>query len=161
MLTKYDDYLCHQIYDGFDTVFTTERNWSEHIFAAFYDYGSKLHVGFRFGKYPNRNVMDAGVAVAMGAKQITVRASRELWPNVDIEKVGPIEYHVVEPLKKVRIVLGENDYGASFDVELESSVFPKAEPGGHTVIKGVTFNRENRVYVTIRATGKVTFKGKT
>ncbi|MFA4835584.1 MAG: hypothetical protein WC749_05915 [Dehalococcoidia bacterium] len=161
MLTKYDEMLCHQINPGFDEVGTTERNWSDHIWAGFFDTANKIHVGYKFGKYPNRNVMDAAGGVAISGKQITVRASRALHPGIDVEKVGPLAYDVPEPLQRIHIFLGQNDYGASFDIEFEASSPPMAEPGGHTSVSGFTINKEVRYYQACRASGKVSFEGKT
>jgi len=49
--------------------------------------------------------MDAFGGVAMkGAKQYTVRASREMRPDTDITVVGPLSYEVVEPLKKIHVL---------------------------------------------------------
>lgn len=44
-----------------------------------------------------------------GTDQLTVRASRQ--PDLDPGRVGvgPLNYEVIEPAKKVRVVLAEND----------------------------------------------------
>ncbi|MFA4836618.1 MAG: hypothetical protein WC749_11180, partial [Dehalococcoidia bacterium] len=157
MLTKFDEFLCHQTVDPFVQVHTTERNWTEKAYLSAYDTSGKIFVVATCGKYSNRNVMDAAGGVALPGRQYTVRASRELWPSVDTEKVGPISYEVVEPLKKVRMCLGENDYGISFDIEFEGCMSPMEEPGGMTRTRRgrVIINNTVRFYQLGRGSGKI------
>jgi len=70
--------------------------------------------------YTNRNIIDAFACLMLDKKtQYTVRASRELRPQIDETAVGPFSYRVIEPLKRIRYALAENDFGLSFDLEFE------------------------------------------
>ena len=69
----------------------------------------EVQIGFGLGKYINRNVMDAYAGVSIGKQQRTVRTSRLLFPTPDETSVGAIHYEVLEPLKKIRIRLDENE----------------------------------------------------
>jgi len=71
-----------------------------------------------------------------GETQYNVRASRELRPNIDEVKVGPFSYEIIEPLKKVRCTLAENDYDLSFQVELEGTMPPHEEDPQFTKERG-------------------------
>ena len=51
-----------------------------------------LQIGFGFGKYTNRNVIDAYAGISRGAEQWVVRASRSLDSDPDSVNVGPIHY---------------------------------------------------------------------
>ncbi len=61
------------------------------------------------GKYHNRNVIDMFAGISRGKEQLTVRASRQLDADPERVGVGPLDYEVLEPLRKVRFVLQEND----------------------------------------------------
>jgi hypothetical protein len=57
-----------------------------------------------------------------------VRASRELGSTRDVTIVGPIQYEVVEPLRRIRFVLEANDaQPVSFDWTLDGVVPPFLE----------------------------------
>jgi len=122
MITKFDEFLCHQIVSTFDEVYTTDQQWYDRLWLTAHDNSGRILIDVGFGKYINRNVMDAhGGVTVEGRTQYTVRASRELWPDVDTVEVGPLSYEVLEPLKKIHVCLQENDYGISFDMEFDST----------------------------------------
>ena len=128
MLTRYDEFVCHQTVSTFDHVATSAREWTERLWFSAHDTGGKCHLVAGFGYYPNRNIMDAFATVVIDGKtQHAVRASRELRPAVDEIKVGPLSYDVIEPLKKIRCRLDENEHGLSFDIEFEGSMPPHEE----------------------------------
>ncbi len=82
-----------------------------------------LAIGFGFGKYPNRNVVDGYGGASRGVEQWTVRASRELASDPNRIDVGPLRYEVIEPLKQVRVVLEPNaTQPVAFDLVLEGIV---------------------------------------
>ena len=56
MLTRYDEYLCHQIASTFDHVETSAREWSERIIIHTHDTEGKIHLSCGMGVYRNRNV---------------------------------------------------------------------------------------------------------
>jgi len=161
MLTKLDELMCHQTVAAFDCVVDSSRNWTEKIYFSAFDTSGKIAMNAGFGKYPNRNVMDGYGGVALMDRQYTVRASRELQPDVNTVKIGPLSYEVVEPLKRVRICLGENDYGVSFDLVFEGRVPALEEPAGFTRLRGKLVNHTIRFYQTGVASGEITVEGKT
>ena len=76
------------------------------------------------GRYQNRDVIDAFAGLSRGREQWTVRGSRELSQDPTRTAVGPIEYEVIEPLKKVRWRLEKNDViPLRFDVTFDAT-FP-------------------------------------
>jgi len=120
MIRKHDELFCHQVVSTFDTPGTSAREWTERAWTLVHDTKGSAAFAAGFGFYPNRNVMDAFVCLTVEDKtQYIVRASRELRPNIDETRVGPFGYECVEPLKKVRFTLDENQYGVSYDIEVE------------------------------------------
>ena len=140
MITKYDEMFCHQAVSTFDRPGTSAREWTERGWIQVRDIAATAHLAAGFGYYPNRNVMDAFVCFNIQEEtQYVVRASRELRPDIDVFRVGPFSYEVIEPLKKVRFALDENDYGLSYDIEIEgTSPLHEEEPAqkedGHDVV---------------------------
>ena len=125
MLVPSDEGFNHQIADTFASVSQTDRSWTEKVCGSIFRKDGSLQIGWGVGKYLNRNVMDAYAGISRGVEQWTVRSSRMLFPMPDLISVGPIHYEVIEPLKKIRIRLDENDtQPISFDVVLDGSVLP-------------------------------------
>ncbi|MBL7119748.1 MAG: hypothetical protein ISS53_03585 [Dehalococcoidia bacterium] len=52
MLTKYDEFPCHQTVSTFDHVETSAREWTERIWFCVHDKSEKSHLLAGFGKYP-------------------------------------------------------------------------------------------------------------
>ncbi len=101
MLTKYDEFPCHQVVATFNHVDTSAREWAERVIMHNHDISGRFHLTTGIGWYHNRNTMDAFACCAVeGKNQYVVRASRELRPRIDELKIGPFYYEIIEPLKK-------------------------------------------------------------
>lgn len=123
MLTKYDEFVCHQIVATFDSVETSAREWTERLWFCAHDITGRLILVAGFGFYPNRNIIDAFACLAVeGKMQHNVRASRELRPRIDEVDVGPFSYQVVEPLRRVRWILADNEHNLSYDIQFEATM---------------------------------------
>ena len=163
MLTKYDEFLCHQIVSTFDHIETSDRMWTERTWFSAHDTSGKLHLVTSIGYYPNRNVMDAYGSVAVDGKtQYTVRASRELHPDIDT-KVGPFSYQVIEPLRRLRAALAENEHGLSFDVEFEATMPPHEQEQAPQFIRsrGRVIQNVNRYFQVGKPSGWIKVEGQT
>lgn len=118
MLTKYDDFVCHQIASTFDHPVTSDRSWCEKLWLTAHDPSGKLVIDTGYGYHPNRNVIDGHGGVTVDGKtQYYTLFSRELRPRIDEVKVGPLSYEVIEGMRRTRWIMEENEYGVSFDVE--------------------------------------------
>lgn len=162
MIIKHDECLCHQIVSTFDHVETSDRQWYERTWLVAHDNSGEIMVDTGFGKYTNRNVMDAFGGVALrGTSQYTVRASRELRPNVDSLVVGPLSYEIIEPLSKIHVCLKDNDYGISFDIEFEARMQPHESDPSFTRLNGTVMHHACRYFQLGQASGKVIVESKT
>lgn len=124
-LVPSDEGFNHQIADTFASVLQADRSWTEKVCLSVGAHSGEVQIGFGLGKYINRNVMDGYAGASRGVEQWTVRASRMLAPEPDLTAVGPIRYEVLEPLRRIRIALAENDtQPVAFDVELDCSEIP-------------------------------------
>jgi len=162
MLTKYDEFLCHQIETTFDHVVTSAREWTERIIVHIHDTTGRFYLCHGFGVYPNRNVIDTFALLTVDQKvQYNVRASRELRPQPDEVKVGPFSYEIIEPWKKLRCRLEDNPYGLSYDVEVEGTMPGSEEDAQFHRLKGRMVENMRRYNQVGRGSGWVRFDGDT
>jgi hypothetical protein len=128
MLTGRDDHLGHQIPSTFDHVYTSDPMWTERLWFTLEDVSTgSVILDCGLGQYPNKNVQDAFAGVALDEKQYNVRMSRTLRSDSGRAKVGPLSFHLLEGLKRYRLLLEENESGLSFDVEWEARFNPHEE----------------------------------
>jgi hypothetical protein len=104
-----DEWFSHQIADTVAVVGTSDQAWTEKVCAMAAARDGSLQLGFGFGKYTNRNVVDGYGGISRGVEQITVRASRRLSDAPELIGAGPLRYEIVEPLRRIRFVLEAND----------------------------------------------------
>lgn len=104
-----DEQFNHQVVETFATVGQSDPAWTEKVCGMAAAKDGSLQIGFGFGKYTNRNVVDAYAGIARGKEQWVVRASRALSSDPESVNVGPIRYEILEPLKQVKITLEPND----------------------------------------------------
>jgi len=163
MITKYDEMFCHQAVSTFDRPGTSAREWTERAWITIYAIAGGGHLAAGFGYYPNRNIMDAFVCFTVRDKtHYIVRASRELRPDIDVFKVGPFSYEVVEPLKKVRFRLDENEYGLSYNIEIEGvSPLHEEEPAQLQISRGRVKEHIKRMVQSGRPSGWIKAGGET
>jgi len=127
-LVPADETFNHQIVDTFATVAQSDRSWTEKVCAQACARDGSIQLGFGMGKYPNRGVLDAYAGVSRGVEQWTCRSSRELSADPGTTAVGPITYEVLEPYKRVRFALDENDaVPVRFEWIFEAAVPPGLE----------------------------------
>ncbi|GAA5050709.1 hypothetical protein GCM10023318_21260 [Nocardia callitridis] len=104
-----DELLCHQTPETFATISQADSSWTEKLWGSLFARDGSIQVDVGIGKYHNRNVIDMFAGVSRGPEQLTVRASRQLDLDPHRVGVGPVDYEVIEPLRKVRFILRHND----------------------------------------------------
>ncbi len=104
-----DELFTHQIVDTFASVGQSDPAWTEKVCGMAASMDGAVQITFGFGKYTNRNVIDAYAGVARGVTQWVVRGSRALSSDPDTVNVGPIRYEILEALQKIRVVLEPNE----------------------------------------------------
>lgn len=104
-----DEFFNHQSVETFASVGTSDPAWAEKVCGMAASTSGDVQICFGFGKYTNRNVVDAYAGITLGVEQWTIRASRALHRDPSSIDVGPISYEVIEPLKRVKISLASND----------------------------------------------------
>ncbi len=103
-----DEQFNHQVVETFATVGQSDPAWTEKVCGMAAARDGSLQIAFGFGKYTNRNVVDAYAGISRGVEQWVVRGSRALNADPESVDVGPIHYEVIEPLRQVRVSLQPN-----------------------------------------------------
>jgi hypothetical protein len=118
-----DEFFNHQVVETFATVGTSDPAWAEKVCGMAASINGAAQICFGFGKYTNRNVVDAYAGISIGKEQWTIRASRALHTDPHSINVGPIAYEVIEPLKRVKISLAANEQQPiSFEIFFEAVI---------------------------------------
>jgi len=104
-----DEQFNHQVVETFATVGQSDPAWTEKVCGMAAARDGSLQIAFGFGKYTNRNVVDAYAGISRGVEQWVVRGSRALNNDPESVNAGPIHYEVIEPLQQVRVRLEAND----------------------------------------------------
>lgn len=117
-----DEQFNHQVVETFSSVGQSDPAWAEKVCGMAAAIDGSVQIAFGFGKYINRNVVDAYAGIARGKEQWVVRSSRALSKDADSVNTGPIEYEILEPLNKIRVSLAPNDHQSiAFDIVFESA----------------------------------------
>lgn len=136
-LVHADEYFNHQVVETHASVLQSDLNWTEKVCGMVAKRDGSLSIGFGFGKYVNRNVVDAYGGVSQGVQQWTVRASRALDSDPNSIDVGPLSYEVIKPLQTIKVSLSANEHQPiAFELVLEG------------VLPCVTEEREDRRTLT-------------
>ena len=127
MLTKADDFPIHQLPEPIATA-GTDRNFYDRYFFNGYSPDGEVFFAAALGVYPHLNVMDAAFSFIRDGVQHNLRASRLLAMERMDTRVGPIAIEVVEPLKTLRLTVGENAHGITANLTFHARAAAVEEP---------------------------------
>lgn len=139
MLTHADDYPIHQTpepiaYSG------TDRNFYDRYFFNGYDLRAAeagadpaaqpeaVFFGAAMGVYPHLNIIDASFSVIANGVQHSLHTSRFLNMERMATRVGAIHIEVLEPLRRLRVVVEENESGLRADLTFTGRIPALEEP---------------------------------
>lgn len=128
-MARLDDALIHQNYGTIDQVVdTTDPRWFDRFYFNMQALDGSLSITQGIGVYPNQKVMDGFGMISTPGFQVNVRGSRELVNgNRDEMDIGPIHAEILEPMKRWRFRLDENEQGISYDFNYIAN-FQATEP---------------------------------
>ncbi len=128
MITPADDYPIHQTSEPIAYVGTSDRNYYDRYFFNGYSRDGEVYFAAAMGFYPNRLVADAAFSVVHRGRQYVVRASRRARGDRMDTTVGPIRVEVVEPLKRLRLIVATNAHDLAAELTFSARVPPLEEP---------------------------------
>jgi len=131
VLTGADDYPIHQVGLPIRHVGTSDRHFYDRYYFTGHGFGVKgttdgpgedgAFLSCGFGQYPNLGVQDAFFCIVEGRKHRALRASRHLDDRMNTA-VGPIRVEVIEPLRRLRIIVDDNSSGVRADLEYTATI---------------------------------------
>jgi hypothetical protein len=126
-VSSWDDYPVHQASEFIAHVATSDRNFYDRYYFNLHPSSDDYFAIIGLGQYPNLGVKDAFVDVRAGAEQHIVRASAPLTDRMD-GTVGPFRVEVLEPLRRLRVIVEPTEHSVAIDVTWEGHGPAVAEP---------------------------------
>jgi hypothetical protein len=159
-LSSWDDFPVHQTSEFIRHPATSDRNFYDRYYFNMHPSNDRLFAIFGFGQYPNLGVTDAFIAVRHEQTQHIVRASAELDDRMHTQ-VGPIRVEIIEPLKKLRVVVEPSEHSVEMDVTWEGAMPAHEEPRQYLRKKGKVVFDTQRFCQTGNWSGSIAIAGET
>ncbi len=161
MITRGDDYPLHQTAEPIAQAGGGQRNFYDRYFFNGYTRDGGVYLAAAMGVYPNRDVSDAAFNLVYRGRQHVVRASRRGIADRMDSHVGPIRVEVLEPLRRLRLVVEPNAFELSADLVFTARLAPIEEPRFHRAHAGRVFMDSTRLTQHVTIDGTVTVGGET
>ena len=117
MLNKLDDFPIHQTPEPIAHAATSDRNVYDRTWFNGYSGDGQYYFGIGMAIYPHRGILDCAFSVVTrNGRQHCFYGSRRAPAERTEMDVGPFRLEVVEPLRRTRVVLTDNDSGITCDL---------------------------------------------
>ena len=136
MLIGLDEHPYHQITASFAGVAGSDPQWNDGHYICAADQAGTVALTSNLRLYSNNDVLDGFVCIRHDGKQHNIRLSRRLRPNIGELSVGPLRLELVEPMREVRLVLDENEFGIALDLTCRGTSVPYEDPAEVTRVDG-------------------------
>lgn len=103
---------------------TDDPGWFDRFYWNVHSPAGGLTISQGMGSYPQSGVVDGFAMLVERGEQRNFRASREGVPKQERIDAGPLSAEIVEPLKRWRLRLGDNEAGFSYDLEFAGDLPP-------------------------------------
>jgi hypothetical protein len=134
-LSRFDDYCIHQTPEPVAHPASSDRNvYDRYWFNGYADDG-EFYFGVALGLYPHLRIMDCGFSLVHGGEQHAFHGSRRAPLDPSESAVGPFRIDVIEPMRRIRVTLAENETGLSCDL-LFTARTASVEEGRQTLRRG-------------------------
>ncbi len=117
MLTKFDDYPIHQTPEPIAQPASSDRNVYDRYWFNGYQDDGEFYFGIGSAIYPNLGIQDCGFSIVRGDEQHAFHASRRAPSEPTECEIGPFKLEVLDPMKRLRMVLDDNDTGISGELD--------------------------------------------
>jgi hypothetical protein len=117
MLNKLDDFPIHQTPEPIAHPATSDRNVYDRTWFNGYANDGSYYFGVGMAIYPHRGILDCAFSVVRpDGRQHCFYASRRAPTERTEMQAGPFRIEVLEPMKRARVVLEDNDSGITCDL---------------------------------------------
>lgn len=157
-LTPYDELPVHQAPYPVSYVPSTDYAWDEGYFYMVYSADAQVNLitGMRIN--PNADIIGVHVGINYRGRQRTIRMSRT-WRKQFYTAVGPLRYDVIEAYRDIRLSLGPNDAGLSFDLHWLGLAPPHLSDHHLATVRGRRTTDQTRYNQVGTARGWIEFNG--
>lgn len=117
MLNRLDDFPIHQTPEPVAHPATSDRNAYDRTWFNGYARDGSYYFGIGMAVYPHRRIQDCAFSVVTpSGRQYCFYGSRRAPDERTEMQVGPFRLEVIEPLRRTRVVLDDNESGLSCDL---------------------------------------------
>ncbi len=116
MLSKFDDYPVHQTSEPISQPASSDRNAYDRYWFNGYAADGSFYFGIGAALYPNLGIMDCGFSIVRDGVQHSFHASRRAPREPSEVEVGPFKLHILEPMRRLRVTIAENETGIGCDL---------------------------------------------
>lgn len=117
MLNKLDDFPIHQTSEPIAHPATSDRNAYDRTWFNGYAEDGSYYFGIGMAVYPHRGILDCAFSVVEpGKQQHCFYGSRRAPEERTDMSCGPFRMEILEPMKRVRVVLEANESGIECDL---------------------------------------------
>lgn len=117
MLNRLDDYPIHQTPEPLAHPATSDPNFYDRTWFNGYDRDASRYFGIGLAVYPHRGIIDCAFStVEAGGRQHCFYGSRRAPQERTDTQIGPFRLEIIEPLRRARIVLDDNETGVACDL---------------------------------------------
>jgi hypothetical protein len=128
MLNRLDDFPIHQTPEPIAHPATSDPNVYDRTWFNGYSTDGTAYFGIGMAIYPHRRVMDAAFStVSAGGRQHCFFGSRRAPLERTDMTVGPFRIEIVEPLRRTRVILDDNESGVACDLTFSTRTAPIQE----------------------------------
>lgn len=128
MLNRLDDFPIHQTPDPIAVPATSDRNVYDRTWFNGYSTDGSRFFGIGMAVYPHRDVIDGAFStVETGGRQHAFYGSRRAPAERTDMAVGPFRIEIVEPLRRTRVILDDNESGLACDLTFSARTAPIEE----------------------------------
>jgi hypothetical protein len=128
MLNILDDFPIHQTPEPLAYPSTSDRNFYDRTWFNGYSIDGDWYFGIGMAIYPHRGILDCAFSVVeKGGRQHSFFGSRRAPLERTEMQVGPFRIEVLEPMRRTRVVLDDNETGLSCDLTFSARSSPVQE----------------------------------
>ncbi len=128
MLNKLDDYPIHQTPEPIAHPATSDRNVYDRTWFNGYTADGSYYFGIGMAIYPHRGILDGAFSVVEkdGRQHCFFGSRRAPLERTEME-VGPFRLEIIEPMRRVRVILDTNESGVACDLTFSARTAPIQE----------------------------------
>lgn len=127
-LSKWDDFLIHQVVKPMDMPGTDDLNFMDRLWFMAYSKDGDVQMMAGLGSHPNKGIMDGFLLIRDRGTQYNFRASRHIAGDKSDPQIGPLQFEIVEPQQHWRIKLSPNEFGLECDLDFHARMEPYLFP---------------------------------